>query len=876
MEITLYSEVKAVALKPLFNQILGVLGLIVVLIGLGGLVGHYSGVGRLSSYLTDPHAPEMHVLTAVGLMFLGMGIKIILDSTPYAEKPQWLWPLRYLAILIPGCIGAYYTGLYLVTSRLNLLELLTTGLPEIELPFLTAICLLISSLALLAFLKRQHSETVVVYAVGVPGLLLMAIVTMALVGLMTAIPILYNFQMSLPTALGFGMLALAFLLGTLPYRGILLPVFSRNRKVRLMAILMLVLGVGVLAHGIVSIVYFDALTPSVGVPGPMALDRLKVYAFLGLGAMGLSVFVMMLGLRAVKYYDEMILLEKVQAQETQREQIIRQLVQAVHSSLSLDEVFQRIVSALGKSLDLDRCFITRYDQMTGDVIPPTEEYRSSQAVTSMMTMDRMCWLGHQCQFADLVCHAKSILEFLPESPTMTFTDDFRHFMEVCQIKSGLGYAVTYQQTCHAILFLHQTRYIRVWTEDEKEIIRQAAEQIGIAMHQAELLEQLRQSEMRHRIIFDANIIGIFFWDRQSGRIVDANQAFLEMVGYTREDLDQGIVNWKTMTPPEFRDRDAQCFERMDDQDPERRCGPYEKQFIRNHGQQRIDVLVAGAYYPEQRERGVALVLDISERKRIEAELQAAKSVAEQANQRKSQALANMSHELRTPLNSIIGYSEMMLSGMASSPEKQTKYASNISFSGRHLLDMINDILDMSKIEAGKLEIKPEPIALPGFLESIKQLVLPLAVEKEVDLDIAIEPQVDKVSADPARLKQIFLNLLSNAIKFNLAHGEVRVRVSLSPDRRWVICEVCDTGIGISKSQLPQVFDEFYQVERTSRVQQGTGLGLTLTKRLVELHGGTIEVESQEGKGTTFTFRLPTSQAESYFPASVVSRPPETN
>jgi signal transduction histidine kinase len=229
---------------------------------------------------------------------------------------------------------------------------------------------------------------------------------------------------------------------------------------------------------------------------------------------------------------------------------------------------------------------------------------------------------------------------------------------------------------------------------------------------------------------------------------------------------------------------------------------------------------------------------------------------EAASRHKSEFLANMSHELRTPLNAVIGFSEVLLQRMFGELNaKQDEYLKDIYASGQHLLSLINDILDLSKIEAGRMELAPAPFHLPTALENAVTLVKERAGRHGIVLQVDIDPQLGELVGDERKVKQVLLNLLSNAVKFTPEGGQI----SLKAGRRngEVEIAVSDTGIGIAPEDQAAIFEEFRQVgSDETRKQEGTGLGLTLAKKFVELHGGRIWVESEPGRGSTFTFRLP--------------------
>lgn len=244
--------------------------------------------------------------------------------------------------------------------------------------------------------------------------------------------------------------------------------------------------------------------------------------------------------------------------------------------------------------------------------------------------------------------------------------------------------------------------------------------------------------------------------------------------------------------------------------------------------------------------------------RLYQEERHAKREAEIANRRKDQFLANMSHEFRTPLNAIIGFAQMLENGFGGQlSSKQERYTQNIVNSGHHLLQMVNDILDIAKIEAGRIKLSISCFLIRSLLKEVVSIFQPMAEEKNIQLRVIVSEEIEFVQADPARLRQILYNLLSNGIKFNRENGEVALVLYPSQDNKWIYCYVQDTGIGIPKEQIPKLFTEFFQVDASSsRCHEGTGLGLALTKKLVDHHGGSIHVDSQPGVGTTFRFSLP--------------------
>jgi len=236
------------------------------------------------------------------------------------------------------------------------------------------------------------------------------------------------------------------------------------------------------------------------------------------------------------------------------------------------------------------------------------------------------------------------------------------------------------------------------------------------------------------------------------------------------------------------------------------------------------------------------------------ELQERSRQLEVASRHKSEFLASMSHELRTPLNAVIGFSDVLLERMFGELNgRQEEYVRDIRDSGRHLLELINEILDLSKVEAGRMELDPAQLSLPELLEQGLALIRERAARQHLTVTLAVAPEVGDVWADEVKLKQVVVNLLTNAVKFTPVGGSVDVDARVLGEE--AIVSVRDTGVGIAPEDQERIFEAFQRGDRRASVE-GTGLGLTLSKRFVELHGGRVWLESALGEGSTFGFAIP--------------------
>jgi PAS domain S-box-containing protein len=354
---------------------------------------------------------------------------------------------------------------------------------------------------------------------------------------------------------------------------------------------------------------------------------------------------------------------------------------------------------------------------------------------------------------------------------------------------------------------------------------------------------VRQSEAVFRRALEIETVGVLFF-KTTGEITYTNDAFLRMSGYTREDLEAGLVRWDQMTPPEFMPQSLNAiaeFEALG------RTTPYEKQYLRKDGSRWWALFAATRVNAQE---GVEYVIDITEQVRTREAL-------EEVSRLKDEFLATLSHELRSPLNSIVGYAEVLQrSAEARQVPLIRQAAEKIHRNAQAQAQLINDLLDLSRLQTGKLSLDRQPVSLAPLIGDAVESLRGPAGEKQIQLtvDLSAEPLV--VYADAVRVQQIVWNLVTNAVKFTPNGGRVSVCLSRADQEAELVVE--DTGQGIEPDFLPHLFEMFRQANTgTTRQHGGMGIGLALVKQLAELHDGRVEAVSQGlGQGAKFTVRLP--------------------
>lgn len=385
---------------------------------------------------------------------------------------------------------------------------------------------------------------------------------------------------------------------------------------------------------------------------------------------------------------------------------------------------------------------------------------------------------------------------------------------------------------------------------EKELIR-VNKNLTEEMNTRKIAEyKATKSEEIFRNVFVSSPVPLCLIDLDNNRILQTNDAMSDLLKLDQENLDSYVLN-------EFFIDQTEIDEFGDVLRSPKSSARAELQVQASDGTPYWVLASARRFRYMGREAALSSLVDVTEHRTREDQLSEARLAAESSNASKSQFLATMSHELRTPLNAIIGFSDIMseqLLGPIES-ERYLEYSHHIKNSGQHLLTIINDILDLSKIESGKESLIPEELEVRSLMQECLGFLGPKLVEHSIETDIEIAEGAEFLVADPKALKQICINLLSNAIKFTNDDGAVHLRAR--PVHRGISICVEDTGIGIPADQIEKVFEPFHQVEDGyNRRHEGTGLGLPLVKRLVELHHGSVCIESEEGLGTKVTVFIP--------------------
>ena len=528
-----------------------------------------------------------------------------------------------------------------------------------------------------------------------------------------------------------------------------------------------------------------------------------------------------------------------------RLEILREIDRAIISRLSIERIMEIVIKCVPPELGADAVAISLFDGEDGGLRVSKLRLPNGTIVEEEafdLSESLLHWFVERQE--------PVIIHDLTQDPRLQMHyDSIRNY----ELFSYLGVPLVTDGETIGILHVLTVRPA-VFVPEDVGFFQTLAGQAAIALKSTQMFEEIKRSEVRYREIFDNAAEGIY-QATLDGRLLLANPAMAQILGYSSpEELRGRLTNIGQVYADSTRR--ARFMHELEEKGIVK---GFEVRLIRRDG---TTAWVSKSARIIRDEDGRALYYesiceDITERREL-GTLREKKEAAEAANRAKSEFLASMSHELRTPLNAIIGFSQVLQDEyFGALTDKQAEYVNDILESGKHLLSLINDILDLSKIEAGKLELQFSPVDVKGILEGSLVLVKERARKHGISLTLDLPAELEDltITADERKLKQVLLNLLSNAVKFTPDGGAITVEAKKQGEE--LLIAVSDTGIGIAPEEQELIFDEFYQTGRKTGKAAGTGLGLAICKRIVRLHGGRIWVESGgEGKGSRFCFTLP--------------------
>ncbi|HEU0030331.1 MAG TPA: ATP-binding protein [Kofleriaceae bacterium] len=530
--------------------------------------------------------------------------------------------------------------------------------------------------------------------------------------------------------------------------------------------------------------------------------------------------------------DERRLREDTVERETARTRRMRglnELATVLAATTSVDDVAQAVVSEGMRASSADTCMLYTVDERREHFQLVSERGCAPEVVTTIQRIALASEQGRRLVTEQWVEDAPQYEALMPEVARIESTHPrARSFWSVPLVSEGRPIGVL------AMGWFRDQSF----PPEEREFVRLFARHCAEAVVRAERTARLEQARVRAERIFDANLIGTVHW-HVDGRVLRANDSFLRSIGYTRDELLAGQVDWRALTPPEYAARDREMLAQLAEHGQHE---PFEKEYVHKDGH-RVPVLVAAAMFADDPRQGVSFVADLTEVKRA----------ADAANRAKDDFLAMLGHELRNPLAPITTAVELLeLKGA----ERGHRAIAIIKRQVQHLTKLVDELLDVARIRSGKITLARQPVEINELVARVLETIGPLVAERQHRVGVDVPTSGLEIDADATRMAQVLGNVIANAAKYTDPGGTIEI--AAYRDDGDVVITVRDNGVGIEPEVLPHVFDLFTQEpQNVERSRGGLGLGLSIARTFVTLHGGTIEAHSAgKGQGSTFTIRLP--------------------
>lgn len=553
---------------------------------------------------------------------------------------------------------------------------------------------------------------------------------------------------------------------------------------------------------------------------------------------------------------ENLKLRSQQQQQTKQVELLTTIAKNIQASYDLQTILDTTVQEIRQFLKTDRVIAYRFEpDWSGIVLAESVEHICNSLLGKVIT---------DPHFGEAMVEPyKNGRIQVTDNIYLGLTECHTKFLEQLQVKAIIVVPIMVGDQLWGLLAAQECLNTRYWEKSSVALLQQLAIHISVAIQQATTMTQLRElnqqlefkvlertaalvsSKKRLNLIVSSVLDGILILD-QDGCIVFANPSAGKIFGMTMEQL----VGLKIGVPNVLNNQ-------------------FEMSLLKNSGQIRESEMQVAEIEWGDRPAYLISLHDITERQQAAIQLQRTNEDLARATRLKDEFLANMSHELRTPLNAILGMSEGLQEEVFGTiNDKQKKSLQTIERSGNHLLSLINDILDLAKVESGQIELDCTPTSVESLCQSSLVFIKQQAFKKHIELEVNLSPDLPEILIDERRMRQVLINLLSNAVKFTAEGGKITLEVRFvqiaselevinSLPRHYIQIAVIDTGIGISAENIKKLFQPFVQIDSAlNRQYTGTGLGLALVKRIVELHGGEVGLTSDVGVGSRFTLKLP--------------------